>query len=174
LEELEMREKTALRCGLFALALACSTALPASPAFAADGTQDFLYLDLQRSVHEDPSSAQNPARFFSLGEYLFQMKSYEQAEAYFKRADAAALPTMAKLLKDVYLAEIARLGERDDSPEADNAREALSKRPYFSLNGKEKKRTWTSALKNRYEFRETVDRMEIYRNGAHFYTIVLA
>lgn len=157
-----------------ALVLAC-LAFCATNAQSAEGTSaHFLFLELQRAVHDDPSSPKTPARLFALGEYYFRMGNLAQAERSFHEAAGKAEADAQELLTRVYLAEIERMKTGDTQPEdLRRLKETLSNKRFFSVFGESNRYRWKSELSSDYELVEHVDRMEVYLNGSLFYTISL-
>ena len=159
-----------------ACVLACLALFPAAHATDLhDSEHDFLFLQLQQSLRNEPASPENTARYFALGEYQFELKNFDEAERFFRRADGKT-SGMPALLTKVYLARIA--GARDrrtQSVEARRLKQTLAGRHFFSVFGPDEKKqeVWTSLLKNRYTLDERVDRLEVYLNGSLFYTVSL-
>ncbi len=161
--------------GFWALLVALCVILSASPSQSASDTdKDFLYLDIQRSLREEPASALRPARLFGAAEYVFDMKNYREAERLFREASSGKAPSLEALLAKVYLAEIARVARGEEKPvELAQLKESLSKKHFVSAFGKTERRNWSSPLKNEYELVEHVDSLEVYKNGALFYVVRL-
>ncbi len=146
--------------------------LPASPVESAE--QDFLFLEMERALREEPASPKTPARLFAVGEYLFDMKRFPEAADCFRKAEKKPLSAVQTFLSKVYLAEIARLVTGDTEPaELADIKESLAERNFFTMSGKTKKQVWRSLLHNRYEVVESVDRIDVYRNGSVFYVVSL-
>ena len=145
------------------------------PAIAVESAeQDFLFLETERALREEPTSPKTPARLFAVGEYLFDMKHFPEAADCFREAGKNPLSAAQTFLTKVYLAEIARLGDGETEPaELADLKDSLAKRNFFTMSGKTKKQAWKSPLHNRYEVVESVDHVDVYRNGSIFYVVRL-
>ena len=143
--------------------------LSTTPAECAD--RDFLFLETERALREEPSSPKTPSRLFAVGEYLFDMKHFTEAEGFFRRVEQTPPSSAQGIVTAVYLAQI-------HSADAENAalgalKNILASGKFFTMSGKTKKQKWESPLKNRYEIEEFVDRLEIRLNGSVFYVVRL-
>lgn len=145
---------------------------PLSPVFP-DQNQapEFRVLELERELKARPLDLAKPEtrnRLFALGEARFDSR-LRSADT-FKQLERSALNEPADWLALVY-----RLKEEPENAAGleGRLRDALADRSFFKVFENNREWSWRSPLDHRFEFRETVDRLEIYRDEALFFALQL-
>lgn len=170
-----MRHVLNRKIRLWACFLTCLCAVPfvhAETLLPSQPEQDLLFLEVQRSLREEPDSPFNDARRFAMGEYLFRAHNYGSAGKYFLALEGSSLDGPQALLSLVYLDQIAR-DAGSGTEVLERLKKNLSDRRFFSPFGSEREELWVSPLKNQYRMVERVDCLEVYLNGSLFYRLEL-
>ena len=163
---------------VFMAAAAVTTGLPfPAPASeeAWDTRTDFKFLELQRELRDDPRGPHSRANLFAVGEYYFHENDPEQAAEHFRRFGPSDPQDPEDLVAMVYLVRCAVLAKDVETASAleKKLQDALSSKHFFVSFDEKHVQPWNSPLGNRFDFRESVDRLEILINGSPFYTINL-
>lgn len=143
---------------------------------ASDSSHDFKFLELQRDLRDNPNGPRVREDLFAIGEYYFQENNPKLAAEYFRRFGPSELKKTEDLVAKAYLTCCA--AKTGDSVSAallkKELEEALSSNSFFVSFNNKHFWSWNSPLGNHYDFHESVDHLEISRNGSPFYTISLS
>jgi hypothetical protein len=137
---------------------------------AARGEPGFAVVEYETVYRQMPSQ---PDAAFAVGEHRFRRGQYPAAaEAFTALADH---DTVEGILAAVHLRQCAEMaGDAEASALwEERLKDRLASRRYVKLFASGSIYRWTSPLGVRYELHESVDRMEIRRDGDSFHTISL-
>lgn len=136
-------------------------------------TPEFRLIELEqqmRSHPADPSTPEGRLQLFALAEARFDSR-LQSHRAIFESLDRREILDAIDWLSLVY-----RLKSQTDSfaPGLDTRlKEALASRSFFEVFDDKRVWRWQSPSGHQFEFRESVDRLEVYRDGLLFYTLQL-
>lgn len=136
-------------------------------------TPEFRLLELEREYRSDtpdPGKQEGRRKLFALAEARFDNR-LGTADELFVLLDRPALDEAADWLALVYRA---KLNESANAPALERRlRDAFSGRQFFAVFDSDRRWRWHSPLGHRFEFLETVDRLDIYRDDILFFTLQL-
>ena len=138
---------------------------------------DFAFLELREILRQYPDGPHVSEVEFSIAEYLFQQGSYSEAWETLKGCLSKFTPASTQfLLARVYLLlcqEKTNVNTPTTKLLLGELKRELSSQKFFVAFDERRTRTWQSPLGIRYTLHEFVDRLEILKNEASFYTISL-
>ncbi len=141
--------------------------------FLSQKKPDFAFLEYRALLKDHPESPAAADAAFGLGEYYFEMRNVAESAMAFQRLTVKPTDDVSQVLALTYLLKCAELSSDEQSIKTyrTQLKKSLASKKFLMLFGEGRKQQWNSPFENRFELKEFVDRMEIYRNGSPFYTI---
>ena len=141
---------------------------------AQEGRKDFAMMEFHaflRNSSEEPYAGE---AHFALAEYYYGINN--PAESRKHLAAVGGRDAVMNLLASVYRLKMA---EADSNAEettrlSEELKSSLASKKTVIFSNKKRARKWTSPMGYHYQFKESVDRKEILRDGSPFYEVTLS
>lgn len=140
---------------------------------AQEGRKDFAMMEFQaflRNSSEEPYAGE---AHFALGEYYYDINN--PAESHKHLTAVGRQDAVMNLLASVYRLKMAEAGSNvaEKTRLSEELKSNLASKKTVIFFKKKRVRKWTSSMGYHYQFKESVDRMEILRDGSPFYEVTL-
>lgn len=139
------------------------------------GDIHFAVISLREIIYDYPHSRMVTKAQFSLAECYFDMSAYKEAFKQFEDYITVYPKQKDTICAKIYMLKILTLTQPNvklSEQYTKDVKKELYDKPFFLAYRDYKRRFFKTPFANKLEFREYVDRIEIYRNGQIFYKIL--
>ncbi|MFH1776902.1 MAG: hypothetical protein ABH952_05015 [Candidatus Omnitrophota bacterium] len=140
-----------------------------------NGNVPYALLNLRYVLYTYPSSVCSKNAEFGLGECYFELLSYQKSFEHFENYLAAYPDDLNNICAKIYILKITSTSPANlklFQSYTNKVKKELYDKPFFLAYQDYKGKILITPLGNKFEFREYVNRIEIYKNDQLFYKII--